>query len=305
MQHIDWVGALVKRPPAVSFLSCCFTGGYQLRSTLHPIYSRRKVEHSHYLGTPATLGTHSPQPKTDLRPTQQPLRQLSIGHFETLQPKTILLYKRSTVYYAFIHLSHYSAVLTARSLNCYGDRLRRQQTEVHIPTERHLALPKPSSQAFRLLGTILHLIFDILGLELCPPMRIRSLSATALAAAAVFQGAFAQAPDDTTQAADVVQTAAMTASASTSTVSTVTLTRTVMRVVDTITATRDVTFPGTSVPSASLTLVPYSNGTASVLGTGATPTTTRLAQPSGAAGRACMDTVGWAAMVGLVGLVAM
>ncbi|KAK4549347.1 hypothetical protein LTR36_006344 [Oleoguttula mirabilis] len=145
-------------------------------------------------------------------------------------------------------------------------------------------------------------------------MRVRSLSATALAAAALFHGAFAQvpAPDAYIQAADVVQAAATSASTTTSTVSTVTLTRTVMRVVQTTTATRhaDMKLPGTSLPSASLTLISFANGTTTVLGTGATPSSisTQSAQamlPSGAACRVGTDTVGWAAMIGLVGLVAM
>ncbi|KAK5135818.1 hypothetical protein LTR08_004645 [Meristemomyces frigidus] len=148
-------------------------------------------------------------------------------------------------------------------------------------------------------------------------MRIRSLSATALAAAALLQplGVFAQLPqhDVVYHAANVVQAAATSVTATTSTVTTFTLTRTVMRVVATATATRlaNVKALTTAVPtnpaSASLTLMPYANGTASVLGTGASPSllSTQSATPSGAASRVGMDTVGWAAMVGLVGLVAM
>lgn len=92
---------------------------------------------------------------------------------------------------------------------------------------------------------------------------------------------------------------------------TFTLTRTVMRVVQTTTATREAntTKAIPTYASASLTLTPYINGTASVLGTGATPSSMSTSavpmMPTGAASRVCMDTVGWAAMVGLAGLVAM
>jgi len=144
-------------------------------------------------------------------------------------------------------------------------------------------------------------------------MRVRSLSATALAAAALLHPlrACAQAADldVSIQAADVVQAAA-TDGATTSTVTTYTLTRTVMRVVQTTTATLPANMTlSTTLASASLTLTPYVNGTASVLGTGATPSsmTTQSPQPavpSGAASKVGLDTVGWAAVAGIAGLLA-
>ncbi|KAK0249304.1 hypothetical protein LTS09_015566 [Friedmanniomyces endolithicus] len=102
-------------------------------------------------------------------------------------------------------------------------------------------------------------------------MRVRSLSATALAAASIFQPfAIAQGPAvgyGSVHAASVVQDAAASASTSSAT-TTHTVTMTVMRVVQTEYATRD------STATPSLTLTPFSNGTASVLGTGAGPSMT-------------------------------
>lgn len=142
-------------------------------------------------------------------------------------------------------------------------------------------------------------------------MRVRSLSATALAAAAVFLplGAGAQAADTdlSIREADAADSSDGTSTAMT----TYTLTRTVMRVVQTTTATRpaNMTLSTTFVPtlaSAGRTLTPYVNGTASVLGTSATPTSSSqtLVTPSGAASRIGMDTVGWAAIAGVAGLLA-
>ena len=138
-------------------------------------------------------------------------------------------------------------------------------------------------------------------------MRIRSFSATALAAVALVHptNVLARVPqhDVVYHAANVVQAAATSITGTISTVSTFTLTRTVMRVVETATTTRQANIKAltTALPSASLTFVPYVNGTTSVLGTGATPTS----KPSSAACRVGVDTIGWAAVMGLVGLVAM
>ncbi|KAK0935877.1 hypothetical protein LTR29_012576 [Friedmanniomyces endolithicus] len=134
-------------------------------------------------------------------------------------------------------------------------------------------------------------------------MRVRSLSATALAAASIFQPfAIAQAPAvgyGSVHAANVVQDAAASASTSSAT-TTHTVTMTVMRVVQTEYATRD------STATPSLTLTPFSNGTASVLGTGAGPSMTATESaiptlPSGAASQLGLDVVGLVAAAGMVG----
>ncbi|KAK1054825.1 hypothetical protein LTS16_000470 [Friedmanniomyces endolithicus] len=134
-------------------------------------------------------------------------------------------------------------------------------------------------------------------------MRVRSLSATALAAASIFQPfAIAQGPAvgyGSVHAASVVQDAAASASTSSAT-TTHTVTMTVMRVVQTEYATRD------STATPSLTLTPFSNGTASVLGTGAGPSMTATESafpmlPSGAASQLGLDVVGLVAAAGMVG----
>jgi len=137
-------------------------------------------------------------------------------------------------------------------------------------------------------------------------MRIRSLSATALAAVAALQGAGAQVAVAQKGASDGDSTSVMT---------TWTVTRTVERVVQTVTATKDhetltslVTSSITTLASASLTFTPYANGT--VLGTGANPMATgsQSAQPmmpsSGAASSYAVDVLGYAAMAGVIALVA-
>ncbi|TKA76068.1 hypothetical protein B0A55_05703 [Friedmanniomyces simplex] len=140
-------------------------------------------------------------------------------------------------------------------------------------------------------------------------MRVRSLSATALAAAAILQPfafAIAQAPPAVelanVHAADVVQDAASAYTSSATTTHTVT--RTVIRVVQTEFATRNSTLSATAMPS--LTLTPYYNGTASVLGTGAGPSMTatesaRPMMPTGAASRFGLDVAGLVAAAGMVG----
>ncbi|KAK0345225.1 hypothetical protein LTR91_000909 [Friedmanniomyces endolithicus] len=134
-------------------------------------------------------------------------------------------------------------------------------------------------------------------------MRVRSLSATALAAATIFQPfAIAQVPAvkyGSVHAANVVQDAAASASTSSAT-TTHTVTMTVMRVVQTEYATRN----STAIPS--FTLTPFSNGTASVLGTGAGPSMTATESavpmlPSGAASQLGLDVVGLVAAAGVVG----
>ncbi|KAK0792782.1 hypothetical protein LTR91_006825 [Friedmanniomyces endolithicus] len=132
-------------------------------------------------------------------------------------------------------------------------------------------------------------------------MRVRSLSATALAAASIFQPfAIAQPPAveyGSVHAANVVQDAAASASTSSAT-TTHTVTMTVMRVVQTEYATRN------STATPSLTLTPFSNGTASVLGTGAGPSVTATESavpmlPSGAASQLGLDVVGLVAAAGM------
>ncbi|KAK1824272.1 hypothetical protein LTR12_001338 [Friedmanniomyces endolithicus] len=132
-------------------------------------------------------------------------------------------------------------------------------------------------------------------------MRVRSLSATALAAATIFQPfAIAQAPAveyGSLRAANVVQDAAASASTSSAT-TTHTVTMTVMRVVQTEYATRN------STARPSLTPTPFSNGTASVLGTGAGPSVTATESavpmlPSGAASQLGLDVVGLVAAAGM------
>ena len=137
-------------------------------------------------------------------------------------------------------------------------------------------------------------------------MRIRGFSGTALAAAAIFHGAGAQVP---------VAQAGASSDDITSVLTTWTLTRTVERVVETVTATKDnmtltslATTSITTLASASMTLTPYMNGTASVLGTGASPTATAsesiLPMPTNGAGSIHgLDVLGYAAIAGVMGLV--
>ncbi|KAK5713396.1 hypothetical protein LTR17_017577 [Elasticomyces elasticus] len=138
-------------------------------------------------------------------------------------------------------------------------------------------------------------------------MRVRSISATAIAAFAAFQPlAFAVAQahpidTDSVQAAHVVQDGAIAYTSSATT--THTLTRTVMRVVQTEYATRNV-----STATASLTMTPYYNGTASAFGSGVAGSSATGLQsaktmlPTGAAVRRGIDVVGMAAVVGVVGV---
>ncbi|KAK3070699.1 hypothetical protein LTR53_010011 [Teratosphaeriaceae sp. CCFEE 6253] len=140
-------------------------------------------------------------------------------------------------------------------------------------------------------------------------MRLRSYSATALAAAAIFNPlAFVAAQaspvnTDGVKAVDLVQDGApadITLATTTHTV-----TRTVMRVVQTEFATRNSTISNKAVPS--LTLTPYYNGTASLLGTGAALSTVmtqsaRSMVPSAAASNLGLDVAGLVAAAGIVGV---
>lgn len=143
-------------------------------------------------------------------------------------------------------------------------------------------------------------------------MRIRSLSATALAAtAAIFlpRHCLAHPADAETNSNVETQTSV---SPTTSAMTTYYLTRTVMRVVETETATMpraNTSTLSTSLrPSASVMATQYLNGTTSLLGTSATPTSssieTGVSQPtqSGFANRLAIDSIGSAAIAGIVGL---
>ncbi|KAI7341035.1 hypothetical protein KC340_g155 [Hortaea werneckii] len=144
-------------------------------------------------------------------------------------------------------------------------------------------------------------------------MRIRSLSATALAATtAIFfsHHCLAQPADAETNSNVETQTSV---SPTTSAMTTYYLTRTVMRVVETKTAAMpatDMSTFSTSLrrPSASVVATQYTNGTTSLLGTSATPTSssieTGVSQPTqfGFADRLAIDSIGPAAIAGIVGL---
>ncbi|GAB1738151.1 hypothetical protein NU219Hw_g2682t1 [Hortaea werneckii] len=144
-------------------------------------------------------------------------------------------------------------------------------------------------------------------------MRVRSLSATALAATtAIFfpHHCLAQTADaEFNSNVDTQTSVSPTISAQT----TYYLTRTVMRVVETETATMPVTNTSTLStslrPSASVMATQYLNGTTSLLGTSATPTSSSIetgaSEPtqSGAAYRRATGSIGSAAIAGIVGLI--
>ncbi|KAK4896922.1 hypothetical protein LTR27_005169 [Elasticomyces elasticus] len=139
-------------------------------------------------------------------------------------------------------------------------------------------------------------------------MRLRSISATAFAAFAALQPlAWAQAhpiDTDSVQAApnDVVQEGAIAIAYTSSATTTHTLTRTVMRVVQTEYATRNVSVSSaTATPSLSLT--GYGNGTVGAFGSSSTAIqSAKPMVPTGAASHLGLDVVGKAAVVGVVGL---
>ncbi|CAK3886324.1 Hypothetical predicted protein [Lecanosticta acicola] len=151
-------------------------------------------------------------------------------------------------------------------------------------------------------------------------MRFFDISATALvAAAAVFHGASAAAPDTYDQAA-----APPSYNSWTSATTTYTTTRTVLRVVETLTATRNGTtsaYTSTSsstvpimAPTGTGSIMTFSNRTSTVLGTGAGPTGTGASsssgyipppQQTGAAGKLGAEAVGLAAIAGIIGLAAL
>lgn len=88
--------------------------------------------------------------------------------------------------------------------------------------------------------------------------------------------------------------------------STWTLTKTVQRVVETVTATRNYSSHATVSPplsTASAGIYPQSNGTSTVLGTGAGPSGgVPTGLPESGADRVCLEMVGLMAVAGLVGL---
>ena len=90
-----------------------------------------------------------------------------------------------------------------------------------------------------------------------------------------------------------------------------TLTRTVERVVQTVTATRNgtevaVTTTSFAIGTPSLTVTPYGNGTGVFpTGTGVATQTAVPYTPTGASSRLGMDLVGLGAVAGLIGLVAL
>lgn len=91
----------------------------------------------------------------------------------------------------------------------------------------------------------------------------------------------------------------------TSVVATWTLTRTVERVVETVTATRNSTAPLSTATGGAM---PYGNGTSSVLGTAAGPSGSGATQalmdpPENGGERVGIEALGLMAVVGLVGLV--
>lgn len=127
-------------------------------------------------------------------------------------------------------------------------------------------------------------------------MRLSAITATLFLAVASAQ------PQDAYGASDI------------SSFTTWTLTRTVDRVVETVTATRDnASHPTTTVSpplnTASLGVTPYGNGTATtVVGTGAGPSGSGATQvptdlPISGAGKVGIEGLGLMAVVGLVGLV--
>jgi len=130
-------------------------------------------------------------------------------------------------------------------------------------------------------------------------MRFSTLTAAALFALASAQDAYPAATDS-------------------SLVTTWTMTRTVQRVVETVTSTRntsaltttsDVSVSQTTTVSpplgtASMGVLPHTNGTSTVLGTGAMPSDSAPTDfPESGAERVGLEMVGLMAVVGLVGLV--
>lgn len=87
-----------------------------------------------------------------------------------------------------------------------------------------------------------------------------------------------------------------------------TMTRTVKRVVETVTATRNTSLVTSSTVSppmgtASVGVIPQSNGTSTVLGTGAGPSgSAPTGLPGSGAERVGLEMVGLMAVAGLVGL---
>jgi hypothetical protein len=139
-------------------------------------------------------------------------------------------------------------------------------------------------------------------------MRFSTLTAAALFALASAQDAYPAAPSDS------------------SLVTTWTMTRTVQRVVETVTATRNISAVTTSsaadttttlasyttaappLGTASMGVYPQSNGTSTVLGTGASPTNGSSPTggfPESGAERVGLQMVGLMAVVGLAGMVAL
>lgn len=143
-------------------------------------------------------------------------------------------------------------------------------------------------------------------------MRLRSLSATALAAtAAIFFPHHCQAQTSDAETNPNIETQT-SVSPTTSAMTTYYLTRTVMRVVETETATIPLANSSTSStslrPSASVMATQYTNGTTSLLGRNTTPTSsaieTGVSEPtqSGFADRLAGHPVGSVAIAGIVGL---
>lgn len=112
------------------------------------------------------------------------------------------------------------------------------------------------------------------------------------------------------------------AASDSSLVTTWTMTKTVQRVVETVTSTRNASAPLTSASDSTTVAVsqttaspplgtasmgvfpPHANGTSTVLGTGARPSDgTSTGFPESGAGKAGLEMVGLMAAVGLVGLV--
>lgn len=96
-------------------------------------------------------------------------------------------------------------------------------------------------------------------------------------------------------------------SAETSVITTWTLTRTVKRVVETVTATRSNSTTAVPLTTATGIVMPYGNGTTSVLGTAAGPSGSGATQapmdpPASGGERVGIEALRLVAVVGLVGL---
>jgi hypothetical protein len=290
-----------------------FVSVFSLQSIRDTVFSPRSFNNSaagqaHPRSLPTTTNENTTVPTTC---KSLPLNSLFLT-FQTkpvasCYPKLASVRARPSLRRQTFHLDHRDSVQQAFSPSTpfvFDDCVVNKPSQHQHSKDRHLAslAPESTQPGQGILESRQTAYIPEVNLAAkSRTMRFSTLTAAALFAVASAQDAYPAASDS-------------------SLVTTWTMTRTVQRVVETVTATRNTSALTTSAAdttvvasyttsspplgTASMGVYPQSNGTSSVLGPGASPSnSTPTAFPESGAERVGLEMVGLMAIVGLVGLV--